>query len=195
MDLGRFALAEPALREWLAAERLGREKTLSYDGEWSPIDPGAEDEVIELIAAAQKAGHLTGPGEAHLLYSEAVDVDWFTIMVDLPHPDDRRMRLSGDAAYWETINPEGGVGIDAAVAVLEQVVDGANAVLRTLEEFAAPHESAAYDQALEDSLDVTEGIEEHGVCGCGEPIALYDGRWMHVYNDELRGTDDHTASP
>lgn len=32
-------------------------------------------------------------------------------------------------------------------------------------------------------------------CGCGQPIALHDGEWLHVYNPELTGADDHEARP
>jgi hypothetical protein len=42
------------------------------------------------------------------------------------------------------------------------------------------------DQAMRDSLDVTHGIEAHDTCGSGEPIALYEAEWMHVYNDQAR---------
>jgi hypothetical protein len=58
-----------------------------------------------------------------------------------------------------------------------------------------PYETATYDQAMDDSLDVTEGIQAHGTCGCGEPIALWEGSWFHVYNEQLRGTDDHDPDP
>ena len=44
--------------------------------------------------------------------------------------------------------------------------------------------------------DVTEGASDvEAYCGCGEPITEYDGAWLHIYNPELRGTDDHDASP
>jgi hypothetical protein len=43
--------------------------------------------------------------------------------------------------------------------------------------------------------DLTEGVGPDAVCGCGEPITQYDGVWLHIYNPELRGTDDHDASP
>jgi hypothetical protein len=32
-------------------------------------------------------------------------------------------------------------------------------------------------------------------CGCGEPITWYEDSWHHLYNPELRGTDDHDAAP
>ena len=30
------------------------------------------------------------------------------------------------------------------------------------------------------------------VCGCGYPATSYDGQPLHVFNDRLTGTDDHT---
>jgi hypothetical protein len=32
-------------------------------------------------------------------------------------------------------------------------------------------------------------------CGCGEPITRSGGSWLHLYNPELQGTDDHDAAP
>jgi hypothetical protein len=43
--------------------------------------------------------------------------------------------------------------------------------------------------------ELTEGAGPDDVCGCGEPITMYDGYWLHIYNPELRGTDDHDAQP
>lgn len=43
--------------------------------------------------------------------------------------------------------------------------------------------------------DLTEGAGPDDTCGCGEPITLYEGEWLHIFNPELRGTDDHEASP
>jgi hypothetical protein len=43
--------------------------------------------------------------------------------------------------------------------------------------------------------DVAEGAGPDDVCGCGEPITMYDGAWLHIFNPELRGTDDHDAHP
>lgn len=42
----------------------------------------------------------------------------------------------------------------------------------------------------------TEGASaDPEYCGCGEPITLYEGQWMHIISEELRGTGDHEASP
>lgn len=43
--------------------------------------------------------------------------------------------------------------------------------------------------------DLTEGAGPDDRCGCGEPITMYEGVWLHVYNEELRGTDDHDPEP
>jgi hypothetical protein len=42
---------------------------------------------------------------------------------------------------------------------------------------------------------VTAGQTAVAACGCGEPVAEYNGDWFHVLNPELRGTDDHWAEP
>lgn len=57
---------------------------------------------------------------------------------------------------------------EAATAALAGITDESNALLRAFERFTAPYEQAAYDQAMADSLEVTDGIETHGTCGCGE---------------------------
>lgn len=43
--------------------------------------------------------------------------------------------------------------------------------------------------------DFTDGAGPDAVCGCGEPITLFEGAWLHIINPELRGTDDHDAEP
>jgi hypothetical protein len=42
---------------------------------------------------------------------------------------------------------------------------------------------------------VTAGQTAVAFCGCGEPVAEYQGDWFHVLNPELRGTHDHWAHP
>jgi hypothetical protein len=32
-------------------------------------------------------------------------------------------------------------------------------------------------------------------CGCGEPIIMYDGEWLHLYSPEVTGAYDHNARP
>jgi hypothetical protein len=70
------------------------------------------------------------------------------------------------------IAPERRLGAEAAVAILTGITAVGEDLLRQLEQFAAPGEQAAYDQAMQDSLDVTAGIEAHETCGCGEPGLL-----------------------
>lgn len=54
-----------------------------------------------------------------------------------------------------------------------------------------------YDETMKiTGADLTDGAsDEEEFCGCGEPITMYDGEWLHIYNPELRGTDDHEARP
>jgi len=55
---------------------------------------------------------------------------------------------------------------------------------------------AAVDEASEiHGCDVPDGAGPDATCGCGEPITMYDGEWLHIFNPELRGTDDHDAEP
>ncbi len=43
--------------------------------------------------------------------------------------------------------------------------------------------------------DVTAGAGPDATCGCGEAITWFEGAWLHIFNPELRGTDDHEAEP
>lgn len=44
--------------------------------------------------------------------------------------------------------------------------------------------------------DFTEGAYDgEEECGCGEPITWFEGGWMHIISEDLRGTGDHTAEP
>lgn len=132
---------------------------------------------------------LTGPGKIALLYTD----DLYHVFVDITRGD-TALRLASTVRPWDRIAPGQQTGIDAGVAILEALTVEANVLLGGLERFTAEREQAAYDRALDDSLDVTEGIDAHDVCGCGEPIALYAGS-CPVYNDKLRGTDDHDPAP
>lgn len=44
--------------------------------------------------------------------------------------------------------------------------------------------------------DFTDGAwDGEEDCGCGEPITFFEGEWMHIVSEELRGTGDHVAEP
>jgi hypothetical protein len=43
--------------------------------------------------------------------------------------------------------------------------------------------------------DITAGAGPDEHCGCGEPITWFEGEWMHIFSEQLRGTGDHTAEP
>jgi hypothetical protein len=43
--------------------------------------------------------------------------------------------------------------------------------------------------------DIVDGQGPVFVCGCGYPATTYDGRAVHVFNDDLTGTDDHEPRP
>jgi hypothetical protein len=104
------------------------------------------------------------------------------ITADLPSEQDGGvLRLASPACEWTTIAPQDQTGPEAAITIFDAVVTEANALLRQLEAFTAQIEAAAYDQAMSDSLDVTAGIQAHDTCGCGEPIALWEDAWHHVY--------------
>jgi hypothetical protein len=57
----------------------------------------------------------------------------------------------------------------------------------------------AYDLGTRAPLtgaDFTDGAYDgEESCGCGEPIAWFEGEWMHILSEELRGSGDHTAEP
>lgn len=144
----------------------------------------------------QRSGLLTGPAQIGLTALANPDGAAYQIVADMKlDGHEAALRLASNATPWNSITPEKQTGIDAAVTILTTASFKANALVRQLERLIAPHEAAAYEQALEDALDVTEGIEEHGTCGCGEPMVFWEGSWHHVYNDQLRGTDDHEPTP
>ncbi|WP_329242826.1 hypothetical protein OG417_44805 [Actinoallomurus sp. NBC_01490] len=198
MDLGSFELQEKKLRAWLHAEdsqRSGPSAETSWAG-WDPLEADAENDVIELLESAQRNRLLTGPAQIGLIYIDDPNGDAYYTTVDLPANGEMgELRLASAACEWNLINPGEQVGAEAAIAVLAGITAEANALLRSLERFTAPHEQAAHEQAMAEALEVTDGIQAHGTCGCGEPIAYYDGEWMHVYNDQLRGTGDHDPAP
>src|SRR6185437_4133459 len=39
--------------------------------------------------------------------------------------------------------------------------------------------------------DVTDEAGPDDVCGCGEPITLFEGAWVHIINPVLSGTTGH----
>lgn len=45
------------------------------------------------------------------------------------------------------------------------------------------------------SSDLTASAAPDTFCGYGELITAYDGAWLHLFDPELRGTDDHDALP
>jgi hypothetical protein len=47
----------------------------------------------------------------------------------------------------------------------------------------------------DDPADAADTREQQDTCRCGEPIGLYNGDWLHLYNPELTGASDHDASP
>lgn len=47
----------------------------------------------------------------------------------------------------------------------------------------------------DDQFDIVANQEAQAICGCGDPVVLYEGYWHHVYNPALTGTDDHDAHP
>lgn len=192
MELGAFELDESGLRAWLESDqRFNRLYPI-----WDPLEIAAESDVIDLLEAAQGRQLLTGPALLGLIYLDDPDGDQYYITADLKHDaDSDELRLTSAARDWERIVAEHQVGVEAGVEILAGIKAEGEALVRQLERFTAPGEQAAYDRAMQDSLDVTDGIEAHDTCGCGEPIALYEGEWLHVYNERLRGTDDHDADP
>lgn len=198
MELGVFELNESAVREWLRGEETRRSASAAvseWNG-WDPLEIGAESTVIETIASVQRRRLLTGPADIGIIYVDDPDGDAYYVTVDLTSGDGENVaRLASTACDWDMIAPSRQTGIEAVIEILVGLTAEANALLRRFERFTASHEQAAYDRGMADSLEVTDGIEAHATCGCSDPIALYDGAWTHVYNDRLRGTDDHDPAP
>src|SRR3569833_285074 len=200
MDLGSFDLDETKLRAWLHADetqRSGLSAETGWTG-WDPLEPDAESDVIQLLESAQREWMLRGPAQIGIIYIDDLFGVVYYVTVDLKfsdEPEGHALRQASTACEWNVINSGEQIGAEAAVAVLAGITAEANALLRNYERFTAPAEQAAYDRATQESLEVTDGIEAHDTCGCGEPIAYHDGEWMHVYNDQLRGTGDHDPAP
>ena len=199
MDLGAFTLDETATREWLTHEIQQGQPGLFGVVDGSPLETGAESQVIELINSAQHRHVLTGPAEfvsrTGLIYTNDPHGGQYYVFTDLRLPNGGEMRLTSLARPWDHIVPEAETGIQAALTILRAVAADSNVLLDQLRRFLGPHEQAAYQQACSDTLDVTDGIEQHDECGCGEPIALWQGTWFHIYNEDLRGSDDHEPEP
>lgn len=200
MDLGFFVLNEMESRAWLHADetqRSGLSGGAGWTG-WDPLEADAEGDVIGLLESAQRVGLLKGPALVGIIYIDDPNGDAYHVTVEVKlgrEQEGRELRLVSTACEWNNIASEEQIGADAAIEVLAGITNEANALLRNLERSAALYEKAAYDRAMQESLEVTDGIEAHDTCGCGEPIAYYDGEWMHVYNDQLRGTGDHDPAP
>jgi hypothetical protein len=197
MDLGVFELDKPGLLAWLHADHRQRSRCAAPTGwtGWDPLEVGAEAEVIELLEAVQRERLLTGPAQVGLIYRDDPGGDTYYVTVDITSSEHRVLRLASIGCDWSMIAPGAPTGADAAAVIMDGITAEANALLRHLKGFAAPYEQAAHDRAMEESLQVTDGIDDIDTCGCGDPIALYDGEWCHVYNDRLRGTDDHDPVP
>lgn len=43
--------------------------------------------------------------------------------------------------------------------------------------------------------ELIDGAGPDATCGCGYGITYFEGAWLHVFNPELTGTDDHDAEP
>lgn len=65
MDLGVLDLNEPGLRTWLHADRTQPSDSHGATewSSWDPLEVGAETDVIELLASAQRDRLLTGPAQ------------------------------------------------------------------------------------------------------------------------------------
>lgn len=87
------------------------------------------------------------------------------------------------------------------LALVERLIDAAESLADRFGQLDEHMRSGAYPPAgwpPSDEIhgdDVTAGAGPDATCGCGERITMYDGVWLHVFNPELRGTDDHDAHP
>jgi hypothetical protein len=194
MDAGTFTVKEAKVRDWLSS--AGHDSLFAGPlVEWRPLETGAESEVVKLVLSAQQCRCLIGPGRLAMHDCATAGDDSFYVSVELGLPDGSSLRLASPPRPWETLVEEEKTGLQAAVDVLDAVTAEANTMLRTLERFITPAEHAAFDQAVAQFLDVVDGIQEQDVCQCGDLIALVGHTWFHIYNERLRGTDDHDPAP
>lgn len=200
MNLGEFVLNEVAARDWLTntvpmpalpgigpvphlAERLTSSGTPGHSG---------ADAAALLSSALTTAGTITAPLGAHAaVAADGADSDMYRWFVTADAPTGRRLLVASEPLSAPAlVNPR--PGVDALLAVLTEAVQQANQLLRQVESFSAPHFAEAA-RAVEENLVVGQGATTD--CGCGWPITQYDGVWLHVYNPELTGCDDHDAQP
>ncbi|MFD0857298.1 hypothetical protein ACFQ07_34160 [Actinomadura adrarensis] len=83
----------------------------------------------------------------------------YHLLIDITRGN-KTLRAASTAHVWDRIVRDQQTGIDAAVAILETLTVEANVLLGELERFTATCEQVAYDQALNDALDVTEGTHD-----------------------------------
>jgi hypothetical protein len=214
MRLGEFTLDEQATRHWLAltvtyrdAEQAGRQlpATAGIDPDtqlpeditstWNP--KWAEDQgssTDNLLGCAQETGVVARPAGAQVSFEWFEDGDggYYRYLVEVTGPDRQRLRLASCAQPVYKLIADEEKGVDAAMIVLEEAVGEANHLLRQLEAFTAPYLQHARDTAHH---EVVAGQGETTDCGCGWPITVYDGEWMHVFNPALTGSDDHDPEP
>ncbi|WP_395111390.1 hypothetical protein [Actinomadura sp. SCN-SB] len=127
--VGVFTLDESTVRAWLADPATAPWHVPDDVTTWTPQDPGAEQQVAELLAAAQQHRHLTGPGEVVLLFTPDPDGDVFRYLLELSVTSGALLRLATPAYPWEALAPEEETGIEAAVTILGRAVTEANTEL------------------------------------------------------------------
>lgn len=189
MHLGDFVIDELAARRWLSGV-LGRGELPSRDPDGDPRPALAR----LLVAAQARSGPaVTPPGaQIALEFPPTPDLRSYRFVVDVASPNGTTLRLCS-----RLLPPTGDPGsesrdrVETAYRFLRHAVAQANDLLRSVEEFTVPYLQQVIDEL---QRNVVEGQGPTSICGCGWPVTYYEDCWMHVFNPELTGTDDHDAN-
>jgi hypothetical protein len=144
-----FRLNEDLARAWLTELIIRWEvgETLDTDGAawrpqdppiglaWAPHDPGQEDTVFLLVRAAQGSDYATGPQGASVGFEYIDDGDdgVYRWLLDIASP--KPLTLATQPAAMAALGEAGALGIEAALAVLQEAVQAANLLVQQLSDY------------------------------------------------------------
>lgn len=141
MSAAQFAFDEATVREWLAHDQANIDAGGDYDVDipenWEPRLVDSEDSTIyDLVWGAGQRDIITGPGRIEYLYCDDSDGGMYLFTVTL---EDGALRLAGMYEEARKVGAPDVVGVDAAIAVLEEAVQVGNELLSRLAEYVANH--------------------------------------------------------
>lgn len=141
VSAAQFAFDEATVREWLAHDQANIDAGGDYDVDipenWEPRLVDSEDSTIyDLVWGAGQRDIITGPGRIEYLYCDDSDGGMYLFTVTL---EDGALRLAGMYEEARKVGAPDVVGVDAAIAVLEEAVQVGNELLSRLAEYVANH--------------------------------------------------------